>query len=338
MNNLPAELYYYWADVNNPEDLRVISIFLNKHYNMNKKFHLDITPDFLAWHYSNNSKLLTVRLKKNNVIIGFIGGSGSSMQFYRDNKKVINCSYFTVNYKYKKITKFLLKEFKEKCGCDFEYGYYLRNKILSKEFFSSVQTYRRVINLKRLLSSGYTKIEGDKNSVNLDEYTKQLRLKNNVDPNIRLSRPDDLERLYELYNNYTSRYNMYDILTVDEFKKKFMNDFVKTYVVMEDDLVVDFVSLFFMKEHENNNHDNYINRAVLLFYTSISETPYKLLDTALIIAKNNKSDIFIAYDNLENHVIIKDMNFDVGEKLYLSSYNFKPKNMNNTQIASLVYF
>ena len=148
--------------------------------------------------------------------------------------------------------------------------------------------------------------------------------------------------MYQLSNKHMEKYNLHPIYTKDEFSNLFYNNNFVVCYVFEDTKgnVVDFISYYISQSQviKNNQNHNFIRHGNLFYYTSLSQTPYKLIKNILIVAKQNNIDVFNAMDIMENSSILRELNFDQGTGIsHYYLYNWQIKPIKNMQ-CSLVLF
>nr|QBK88437.1 MAG: N-myristoyltransferase [Mimivirus LCMiAC01] len=155
---------------------------------------------------------------------------------------------------------------------------------------------------------------------------------------------NDIADAYETFVSYISKYNCYPVYTTEQFKYIFFNnDHVTTYVLLEDDEIVDLVSYYTIptkiisKTGTTNKTIHMINRGYLYYYTSNEETSYRLIKDIMVVAKNNGVDDFFMLNIMENNDNLIDFNcVEIKHKINYCLHNVKIHNMQGVQIGKII--
>jgi len=334
---LPNEYEWVLLNINNATDLNAITSFINKNYSddLEHGYKRHYTKEFIKWYYGSNvHKCLGVKLKNDNLLlVGLICGKVIKMQLNKNIMDMIESNFLCIHTKLrqKRLTTVLITELirlfkmdKFSCGC------YASNTYLPTPIISA-NNFERAINLKLLLSTGLVKLEKDANLQNIEKFHHIPNETTNK--NMKKMELIHLDRCYDLFNTYMDKYNYHPIFTKEEFQYIFINNkFVSSYVVCnEDDNVLDFVSYYITQLKNDKNHC--IRTGNLYYYTSINETPYRLVKDLLVIAKKNNIDKFTMSDTMENEYITKELLFEQQKTIHHYLYNWKIKPIKNLQAS-----
>jgi hypothetical protein len=109
---------------------------------------------------------------------------------------------------------------------------------------------------------------------------------------------DDMDMIYELYLSYSNKFNFVANYSREYLREKLFNPNVDTYVIKNNENVVDFVSYYtLLCEHSNTQ----IISSYLYLYTSLNTSPSNILKNTLrLVSFYQNSDVFIINDMLQN--------------------------------------
>lgn len=341
---LPDEFQWVSYNMSNMNDINTVSSFLDKHYveDVNGMFRLHYSPEFIEWMYKDSINLgVGITVKKNGLLVGFICGKVTKMQVNKNKLDMVEVNLLCIHPKLREkrlvpvLINELTRQFQQK---GYIYANYTAGNYLPTPIFTTTY-YHRALNIKTLIDTEFTTL--DKNT-NVTNVKKALKLPEKfIIKNFRKMEDTHLDECFDLYNKYMEKYNYHHIFTKEEFKHIFFNNkFVTCYVVLDDDEnVLDFISYYIMRSRvlQNNSKHEFLNKAVLFYYTCLNETPYRLIKDILIVARNNNIDVFDALELMENQYILKELGFDEGNgMLHYYLYNWKTKPFKNTQVAALM--
>jgi len=337
---------YEWEtfDINNDEHLMKISKFIENNYveDTSGEFRLSYSPDFLRWYFTkpgSNALCIGVIVKDTGVLIGFISSILANNQIYNAKLKVAEVDFLCINPKLrnKRLTPLLIKELTRRVTLEgISQSLYTSNRYLPSPFGSATY-YHRPIDITALVDTGFTKLQKD---VKILDVKKAILLPKNPSANFVRLEEQYIHEALSVLNTYFERYTCHPIFDEEEFRHTFLNnDFVSSYVILENDNVVDFVSFYKLPYKVLKNNKNYqnINAGYLYYYSSNVETIYTLINNMIIVAKNEDMQVFNALDIMENKQILKDLKFEEGTgtiNYYLG--NYKCMEMKPFQIAKFL--
>ncbi len=350
---LPSSLCWSIIDMTNDEDLNEIGSFLAKHYNptLNKNFNTQYPSDFLKWSICDTKPenleeiCLAIRVKKNNNIAAFIAGIPTYLQVERNKLKVLETNYLCIHTKLRKtgLCNILIKEL-VRLGTikGYQQGYFNSYRYISSPFYNT-KIHNRVLSVSTLLKSGFVKLP--EQGLNKNEgpilteksLRKSLKLPEKCADNFIEMTEDHVEEAFRLYEKYNGRFSVCNIYSFDQFKRIFLSKFMTTYVLIEDDKVIDFISYYSLPLIVLKDK-SVIKQAHLFYYTANLETPYRLVKNILIVARNKGNNLFSALDIMENQDFFLDLIFEKGfNVINYNFYNWKCPKLKNTQIASISF-
>jgi glycylpeptide N-tetradecanoyltransferase len=340
------ELYHFdTLDIRNDDKVQELCDFLNDNYyeEDSGKFRTFFEKNTVRWYLLNSyyDPNMCLCVRKDNDIIGLMCGVVNNMQIGKRSCQNVEINFVCIKkvFRAKRLLPVLATEFNLRMNkLGYKHGFFATNKYVPKPF-SKLNAYHRAINMKKLIDVGFVNMQG---KIDMDHVNKALEMDNKFSTkNFKKMDEDHLEDVYELFNKYMEKYYVHPIYTFEEFTNVFYNnDVVVSYVLTDDsDIPIDFISYYNMKLKVTRENDNiYLNKAVLFYYTSITETPYRLIKDILLVAKNNGNDLVTMYDVMENINISIDLFFDKSSSLVnMNMYNWLSKEYQNIQIAKIPF-
>jgi len=307
-------------DINSTEHLTCVSDFISRHNS--KKFYCHYDVNHLKWLLTlNKSYCICIKNKKRNNIVGIIAATVKKFQVHKYQKNIVEILFVYTHrhIKDENLDKKLREELERKIKEDhYEHIMWISDK--KEESFGEYKSYKRGINFDNLISSKYLNMD---KKINI-EYLKDTHyLPNKCNIKMRLLEKEDLESIYYLYGRYCEKFNIYEILSYDEFVRRFDNKYIDVYVVVENSKIIDFISIVKMVLRKVGDKNRQITACKIYYYTVIEEILLKLIKNLLICVKE-KYDIIMMDDVMENGSIVYDQNF-IDSKI-VKYYN--KKNMN----------
>ncbi len=338
---------FMWAEVNLADDKQIVEVvsFLNKHYcqDVNNAFRVNMTVEFMQWVFKNThdkSYCLSMRVKKSNLMVGFISAYPTTVQLGRNIVKTAEVNFLCIHKKIrdKNVAPMLIKQLIHECSKkNYKHAYFTSDKLFAEPFFKC-QYYHRALNINLLIETGFMNLKQDNK---LNDVEKILSLPTETVNNNKIFQPlqeEDINASYDVLMTYFKKYSFYPLFDKEEFKKVFFgNKIVTTYVLKDADhnIVLDVIS-YYHSRLASLKTGKIINQAHLYYYSSLHETPFRLIKDMMIVAKSNNMDVFTAYNIMENSNILKELHFEPGTCIlnnYL--YNLDCKQLNNSQVAKI---
>ena len=339
---------YIWSELDlNEEKTRIeVASFLQNYYieDEKSKFKIYYTSEFLKWNYVNKKytpKLtIGIKLKTNNLLVGFIGGKKVKIQINRNILEMIEVNFLCVHSLLRKkgYAEKLIKELERRSLAEeYKHSIFCSTKEIGKSIFTA-EYYHRALNVKKLVDTDFSKIEGN---ITMDDLERTYELKEkNINKNFRELEPRHLESAYKKFNEYNKRYFIHPVIDLEEFKELFYdNEVVKTYVIenfQNNEEIIDMISYFKLKRVTKDN--KFINEGYLYYYTSTIETSFLLIKDMMISAKREGIDLITGSDIMENSRPFANLNFvKVSKKLNYYLLNWRCNSFKKTQIGKIFY-
>lgn len=218
-------------------------------------------------------------------------------------------------------------------------SFYLLNA-LSKDSVSKLKYFYRPLNPQELLNAGFSgfhnKHINNNNDEKIIEYYTVQQQKTLL---FKKASSDDINMLFNLYEQQRERYNISVIYTIDEFNKLLINDNISTFCIVEDEIITDFVS-YYKIQHlsvKNKNRKN-IDIANLFVYSCLNNNLFKIIKNLLVHLVEQNVDMLCVMNNMNNEDIIDTHKF-IDSNTYLSAclYNYCFSDLNANQIGSFIF-
>jgi hypothetical protein len=299
-----------------------IVTFYNKHYNnqydRENKLNQVFTVEYLRWLLGNNGHIFGISTD-NNVIGGLVCVLKNNIQVYEKEQSAVEICHMCLhkNLRKKGLTEVMFKELMHRnLSPDTKIGYFSTTHYVPQPISKS-SYYFRPMNFKKLVDSKFLTLEKT-NQNSLDEIIFQYKIIRRVTQDSKMTN-EHVDEVYALYCEYLEKYNMCVNYTIEQFRNRFINKIVHSYVIINDGKITDFYS-FMINDYKSLNKDETIKVAQMLAYTSIEITPLTLFKYAIVHADDKKCDMFVCEDNGENYNVIFD-NLNKFESMNTYVYN-----------------
>jgi len=311
-----------WENINidNQDNNNKICQFLNKHYDSDPR--IKFTSQLLELILGLRYVVLGVVRTDNNTLCGIIGCSIHNTVIYDKKKVFANVVLLCAHGKYRKknMTQTMINELIRYLYVNHNISYGIFSS--TKKFFKPISvysTYIRPINYIKLCDARF--IEKVPNS---EQIHKNLIVNGTPADNYIPMKESQLNDVYSIYIKFISRFNLYYEYTKEEFFYLLTNKHVKSYVITEDDKIVDFVS-YYTVQYEGAVGD--INAGHLFLYTSNIECGDLIMQNLLKIIANDV-DVLIVNDmgtigNILLTTKYKNVNEDSDQETYTKIYEHK---------------
>jgi len=307
----------------------------------NNIFIPQYSSNFLQWALISVNLCISIKVRENDKIVGFIAAKIIENQVNKDKIQIAEINLLCVHPKLrgKQMTNTLIKELTRLINL---YGYNDKAMYISEHslpnLFAKSRLFHRALNIDNLLKVSFLNMEG---KVTVDQIKREIKLP--ITPSNKNFIPiqeHHLKGAYNCLNEYFSRYNCHPIFTFEEFSKIFFNNDIVTCYILTDknNNVTDFISYYYIQlKIIKNNKVSFINTANLYYYTTLTESAYRLIRDILIIAQNKEIDVFNAFDIMENMYVLKELCFEPSKRVInYYFYNLNIRYLNNNQIGKIM--
>lgn len=345
LESIPKESYtlpegFEWKEVDLSQSNEVDKLFefLKSNYigDESHLFGTEYSKDFLRWYLSppcmHKEWLISVlkedKVKNKKKMIGFISAIPSKININGTEVQMAKVNFLCVKkeFRNKRLTPVLIKEITRRINLkNIWQGVYATYTYLPKPF-SKCDYYYRSINLKKLIDVQYTALPG---KISLGKALKNHELPDELQfSGFRKMTEKDLDQIYELFEIDRKKYNIYEILSKEEFGYYLLprNNIIYTYVLEdENNKITDFFTFYGLTRTILNNNSKYkkINLAYSILNYNSSISTKELLKSEIIIAKQNNFDALHCMNYKEYSDSFKELLFTekVGKIKYYF-YNF----------------
>jgi ribosomal protein S18 acetylase RimI-like enzyme len=308
-SKLPDIMEWKLIDRANNSEMNNACEFLTRYYTLkNPKIHFSL--DLLDWCLGADGVVLTIINKKTKAIAGIICCEIQNTVVYERIEKFAHTQFLCTHpvYRGKNMAKLLINELSRhlfmKCGIS--QGIFESEEKLMQPT-STIRIYARPLNYNKLHRTEFIMTE----EKNIDTLHKNFLITDGLDSNYLIMQESHMEEVYKLYNLYISKFNMSRKYTKKELTATLLNNkIVKSYVVMSDDKIVDFVSYCNI---QYDTETDPVNAAYLFLYTLNTEYGESMVDHVLRIMAAKDVDIMITNDSMVMNDIILTAKYDVDE-------------------------
>jgi glycylpeptide N-tetradecanoyltransferase len=239
--------------------------------------------------------MLAIVNKESNSICGTIGASIQRVTVFDKTEKfgVVNFLCAHPIYRKKKIAFTLIDEAVRRIV---KYG-------VNRGCFTTercvptpttvIRYYHRPINYLKLQKYGFCDAGG-----NPEIVQKKFEVKNEFPSDCSEMTNIHIKECYKLYKLFMSRFNIYCEYTEKEFGNTLVNNkFVKSYVVIDNEKVVDFMS-YYILPYAVENVDEKINSAYLFLHSCNKMNGNDMVEKLFQILKMNEMDLLNVTDTM----------------------------------------
>lgn len=308
---LPDSMKWVTIDLEDSVMMDTVVSFLRMYYliDVKKKFKLDYTADFIKWALGNDGIMIAIVTKDNNTICGIIGTSFKTMTIFNKIEKFAVVDFLCSHpfYRKKKIAFTLIDEIVRRIVSNgVHQGCFTTERCVPSPT-TVIRYYHRPINYIKLQKYGFTDVGGKPDKVQ-EKFTIKGVLPSNCVP----MTPDHIQHITKLHKKFMSRFNIYCNYSEDDMKHLLLNNnYVKSYVITENEQIVDFLSYYLLPYFMDNENDK-INAAYLFLYSCNNISNDTMIENILKICNNNGIDILNVTDTgtMSDALLTKDIGND----------------------------
>jgi glycylpeptide N-tetradecanoyltransferase len=345
---LPAGFDWSDVDLEDEEQLHEVYELLRDHYveDSDAMFRFDYQKEFLKWALlppkQHSDWILGVRGGKKNKLFGFITGVPVKLRIKGKMVKMVEINFLCVHRKIRahRLAPVLIKEITRRTHIKNMWQAIYTAGIVLPTPFSECTYYHRNLNTKKLLDVGFSSLpQGRPKSLHI----KLLNLPKT--PSIEGIRPmekRDCKQVYALLDEYLQNFDVSFHFNKDEIAHFMLprENVVYSYVVVDPETqeITDFISYYSLPSSILKDSKHKTLYAAFCYYMvpkkhSISE----LMKNALVLAKNDKFDVFNALDIMDNRETFEELKFGMGNgNLYYYLYNWNLNKLDPSKIGTVL--
>lgn len=343
--NLPEG--YRWADVDlsDEEQLNEVYELLRDHYveDSDHMFRFDYQKEFLQWALMPPKQypdwVCGVRGGKKDRLFGFITGIPVKLRIKGKQIKMTEINFLCVHKKIRKhrLAPVLIKEITRRTHIKNMWQAIYTAGIIIPRPMAECTYFHRNLNTKKLLDIGFSSVPyGRAKSMHI----KLLNLpKTTTIENLRPMQKKDTKKVQALLEEYLQNFELSFHFNKDEINHFFLprDKVMYSYVVVdpETDEITDFLSYYSLPSTIIDNKKYKTLHAAFCYYiVPKKHTITELMRNALILAKNDKFDVFNALDIMNNKETFEELHFGMGNgNLYYYLYNWNLKKIRAEEVG-----
>ena len=327
-------------DLNIDEHFNKIYKFINDNFLDQETYRIKIPIDLLKWFlYDCKIKAL---VDKSEDILSLVAYRTDCLQIECDINEHVNIKLVCTDklYRHRRFAKRLLAILEKDCiNNNSMSGFYMSNIGFMKPF-CQLKYYYRPINPEILILSGFSGFkEADlknKNNNIIDYY----KLQEELSLDLKVIKKDDMDTIYELYNENRDRYNFSHVYTQDDLTKILCSDAITAYCVWKNNEIIDFFG-YYKIYHESivNKKRRDIVVGNVFMYTTVNTTVYNLFKNILTLMASHNIDLLSILNNQDSDSIIEPLQFMDSESFnYIYLFNWYVLEFKPNQIGSITHF
>lgn len=338
---LPESMKWININLNDDATMEGVVKFLRLYYliDVKKKFKLDYTSEFIRWTLGKSGMMIAIVTKEHNNICGVIGATFKNVTVFDKTEKFGTVDFLCAHptYRGKKIAYTLIDEITRRIvQMGVQQGCFTTERCVPSPS-SVIRYYHRPINYIKLQKFGFTDVGGKPEVVQ-----QKLKISGEISQSIQKLDNCHMPEVRLLYKKYTNRFSVCCNYTDQELEELLINKFVKSYVVVEDNKVIDFFSYYILPYFMDGQAEK-INTAYLFLYSCENYPGGSMIDNLLKILTNDGFDLLNVNDtgSMSDILLTKNLNIDEDSdfesyehvyeqrflkgsgKLYLNFFNWK---------------
>lgn len=297
-------------------------------------FRFQYSQEFLKWALRppeyHGDWHVGVRLKVTQTLVAFITGVPAKLRVKGKEIDLAEINFLCIHKKLrsKRIAPTLIKEITRRVNAkDVWQATYTAGVLLPKPI-SKARYWHRSLDIKKLVDIGFTRLGRDASMSRAVQMFK-LAAKPKSE-GLRHMTETDVPRVTALLSKYLTRFAVAPIMNEAEVRHWLLprEEVVYSYVVEDEktNKITDFVSFYNLPSqiiHSKTKHKTL--KAAYSYYNVATSMPLvKLMEDALILARNNAFDVFNALDLMENESFLSALKFGIGDgNLHYYLYNWR---------------
>ena len=366
LTQLPIGYTWNKVDVNNTEQMKIISDFLTQYYRRGTEstYIVQYTPEKLAWEFGNNGYFMyVVNTEHQHVPVGVIGFAKRNIQLYENSYQASEPLYMCISDKYKHagLAKVLMDEVTRVSVADGIDAGISCNNILVHQPVATVRQYSRPINYKKLRENDFVDIAG------VDEELVHAKTRINLKPSekykVAEKNSTNIDIVHGLYAEYMKSFNLHLIMSKEDVAHYMFDErYVKTVLIYEENsennMPVDFVTYrIYDIINTNKTENNIVTAADLFIYSSLIVNVDIMFINILKHISANKIQIVYINDMMHSNDIIlsneRNIDYDTddddenatydmhilktGRKYFIGLFNLRCETMKQNMVSWLIF-
>ena len=339
--HLPAAFEWCTCDVTDKKVNDEVFDLLDNNYveDDDAMFRFQYSREFLKWVLQPPGYVkdwhLGVRVVGTGKLVAFITGVPAKLTVKGKRLDLAEINFLCIHKKLrsKRLAPMLIREITRRINLRGVWqAAYTAGVVLPKPI-STARYWHRSLNVKKLVEIGFTNLH---QRMTMSRTIKLFKLDNKpATPGIRPMTDADVPAVAVLLNKYLKKFAVAPVFDEEEVKHHLsMRDgVVYSYVVEDPDKpgkITDFVSFYSLPStviQSSGGHSTL--RAAYSYYNVAGKADLtRLMDDALILARQKDFDVFNCLDLMDNSQFLKDLKFGVGDgnlQYYLYNWRLQSK-------------
>lgn len=322
-------------DINDINVIKILNLLKDNYVeDSNNNYQYMYTEDFIKWYL--NEKSINIGLLFENELIGFIAGKINKMKIIEKFIDIAEINFLCIHkaHRNNKLCSLLIKEIKEKfnrIGID-EAIFTSQKNIYN--ILTNVNYFIRFINIKKLKEINY--IKTDLNINELEKIFSLPKLKMGLKELI-LLKEEHIDICYLKYIQYYNKFDIYEYLTKDEFKLRLLNKHINTYILIENNIILDFISYFTLNINVSK-YNRITTDAYIYMYTNTTNHLNKMINALIYELIGTHVDTLMLLNIMDsNEDEISNLGFQKNiDNFYYNLFNNKIS-INPNKLAKILF-
>lgn len=342
--NLPVGYQWTTYDVSNIDNCKIISNLLSNNYleDDKHKFRHNYSPEFIQW-YLTSFKSINIGIIEeiSNELIGFISGRFINLMLNNIIEKIGEVNFLCINKNNRnnKLCPLLIQKITKEFNNSGVFEAIYTSEFKYPYLLSEVNYYQRFINIKNLIELEQLIVDIDLSDVEKKFTLPKLKTGNKKLIKLTTENMNKyIDLCLELYNKYMSKFDCYEIFNQDTFIKTFVNNHIHTYLLIENDKLLDFISYYTININVLKQNKILVD-GYMYYYTNTSNHLHKMMLMLLYELKNTTVDSFMALDIMDTTSdILDDLKFiNANNDFYYFLFKNDKLKVNKNKIAKLIF-
>uniref|UniRef100_K3X2Q6 Glycylpeptide N-tetradecanoyltransferase n=1 Tax=Globisporangium ultimum (strain ATCC 200006 / CBS 805.95 / DAOM BR144) TaxID=431595 RepID=K3X2Q6_GLOUD len=342
---MPAGFTWCEVDFTKEDEAKEVYDLLTHNYveDDDSMFRFDYSVEFLKWSLTppgyHKAWHIGVRSQSNNKLLAFISGIPVKTTVYEHTMEMAEINFLCVHKKLrtKRLAPVLIKEVTRKVNLkNIWQAVYTAGVVLPMPL-TSCRYFHRSLNPKKLIEVGFSPLPP---RMTIAGIVKMLKLPAApLTPGFRAMEPKDVPEVAQLLETYLKKFNL-----TAEYNEKDVHHWmlpregvISSYVVEnpETHKITDFCSFYHLPSTIIGNEKYRTLNAAYSFYNVATSVPLEqLMQDLLIVAKQQKHDVFNALNLMENEQFLQPLKFGTGSgELQYYLYNWRCPRMPSSDIG-----
>jgi glycylpeptide N-tetradecanoyltransferase len=295
-------------------------------------FRFDYSKEFLKWHLTAPGYLKTWHLcilnETTKEMMGFISAIPVHINIFGKEVAMVEINFLCVkiSLRAKRMAAVLIKEITRRVHLQNIWQAVYTAGVLLPRPISTCTYYHRNLNIKKLLDVKFTYLPPKLNISRAKSVYKVA--KDTTITGLRVMEKKDVEGVFKLLNEYLKKFKVHPFYSPEEVAHWFLprKGVVFSFVVENVDTgeLTDMISFYSLPSSILNHGVHKTLYAAYSFYNVANSVTYKeLMRNALILASQEKFDVFNALNIMDNDSVFNDLLFGQGDgslKYYFYNY------------------